>query len=455
MLRFFSPQSLTVKSPMLAGDMLLVFVSFGFAVSAKIAFTANLTFDTWLVQGGWRPAMLLLLYPLIFYIFELYEEKRWENSIVLLQYIVFSILTSAGVATVFSYIIFYNAIAGRVIITIHIIFLIILIFSWRKIYNKYFIVGDLGFNNILLVGSDDVIDNISMLINNKFAINEDRTVLLDSFDSKISINEIVRLNKINTIVVSSDIGKQENLSWQLIKLRFSGVSIFDAKYYYEIITGKVPVNLIKESSLVFYNNSQLFGAAVYTKLKRIMDVFFSVVLLVVSSPLLLLIALAVKLDSPGPVLFKQRRVGYLGEEYLVYKYRTMSDNAEGETGPTWAKDGDHRITRVGAILRTSHLDELPQLFNILKGEMALVGPRPIRKVFEDEGDKLIPFYGVRHLAKPGVTGWAQVQSFDPRAGDGPRERLQYDLFYLRNQSVLFDLYILLKTLQTVFFRKGR
>ncbi|RJQ69913.1 MAG: sugar transferase, partial [Desulfobacteraceae bacterium] len=163
---------------------------------------------------------------------------------------------------------------------------------------------------------------------------------------------------------------------------------------------------------------------------------------------------AIKLDSKGPVFFQQERLGRHGRPFVLFKLRTMVNDAEKKTGPKWASADDSRITGVGRILRRARLDELPQLFNILKGEMSFVGPRPIRKCFEDEFAKKIPFYHLRHHVTPGATGWAQIQDFDPRTESGPQERLQYDLYYIQHQSLWLDMQIILKTFGTILFRKG-
>ena len=155
---------------------------------------------------------------------------------------------------------------------------------------------------------------------------------------------------------------------------------------------------------------------------------------------------------PGPIFFSQKRVGKNAKQFTMVKFRTMKVN---HGGTSITVKGESRITPLGAFLRNYKLDELPELWNVFVGQMSFVGPRPIRKCFEDANGKNIPFYDLRHIVKPGLTGWAQVQSFDPREESGPLERLQYDLYYIQNQSILFDLFILVKTVQTVLFRRGQ
>jgi lipopolysaccharide/colanic/teichoic acid biosynthesis glycosyltransferase len=171
-------------------------------------------------------------------------------------------------------------------------------------------------------------------------------------------------------------------------------------------------------------------------------------------PALPLIALLIKLDSRGPVFFGQERVGQQGKVFTLWKFRSMRNDAERFTGPVWAKSADDRVTRVGRYLRRSRLDELPQLFNILKGDMNLVGPRPERPHFVRELSETIPFYHLRHAVKPGVTGWAQIKYRYGNSVDDSIEKLQYDLFYIKNMSVLLDAFVILDTVKTVLVRKG-
>jgi exopolysaccharide biosynthesis polyprenyl glycosylphosphotransferase len=198
-----------------------------------------------------------------------------------------------------------------------------------------------------------------------------------------------------------------------------------------------------------------FGYSQYQKVKRLFDVSLSLFILLISFPLLVLCALLIKLDSKGPVFFKQERLGLDQKPFDLIKLRTMIKDAEEKTGPKWAEPKDPRITRVGKFLRKTRLDEIPQFINILKGEMSFIGPRPIRKIFEDQFSLKVPYYFLRHSVKPGLTGWAQVKHDAPRSDEGPVERLQYDLFYIQKASIFLDFLIFLKTIQIVLFKFGQ
>ena len=190
-------------------------------------------------------------------------------------------------------------------------------------------------------------------------------------------------------------------------------------------------------------------------LKRLIDISASLVILAVNIPVILLIAAAIKMDSRGPVIYSQKRVGRKGKEFTLYKFRSMIDNAEAETGAVWAGKDDPRITRLGKFMRKSRLDELPQFFNVLKGNMSLVGPRPERKIFVDKFIDDIPLYSRRLNVKPGITGWAQVNHKYDESLDDVKVKLSYDLHYLENISTRFDLKILLLTIEVMFSGKGQ
>jgi exopolysaccharide biosynthesis polyprenyl glycosylphosphotransferase len=222
---------------------------------------------------------------------------------------------------------------------------------------------------------------------------------------------------------------------------------------YEEYTGKIAVENLRPSWLIFspgFKKSRVLSAA-----KRLIDISASAIGLVITAPLMLLIALLIRLTSPGAVLYHQRRVGRHGRIFILHKFRSMWADAEAATGPVWAsKQGDARVTAVGRFLRRTRLDELPQLWNVLKGDMSLVGPRPERPEFVGELTRQIPFYRQRHIVRPGLTGWAQVRYTYGASVEDALQKLQYDLFYIKNLSLALDVFIILDTVKTVLLRKG-
>jgi len=238
----------------------------------------------------------------------------------------------------------------------------------------------------------------------------------------------------------------------LLKCRLKGIQVEDWPNFFEKQTGKILIRDLRPSWLVFSDG--FVKTRLTQTLKRAVDVMISVVGLVVSTPLMFLIAGAVKLDSRGPALFRQQRVGQNGRIFVLNKFRSMCADAERTSGPVWASRGDARVTRVGRFLRRTRLDELPQLVNILIGDMSFIGPRPERPEFVQLLQRRIPFYMERLSVKPGLTGWAQVRHHYAASPEDALEKLQYDLYYIKNLSMFLDLLILLATIQVVLFGRG-
>lgn len=239
---------------------------------------------------------------------------------------------------------------------------------------------------------------------------------------------------------------------ELLELRLGGVKVEEATSWLEKITGRIEVEQLYPSWLIFADGFRF--SSVFRLLRRMLNFTVALMGLILSLPLLPFIVLAVRMDSSGPVLYRQQRVGRRGQVFYCYKFRTMRTNAEADTGATWASDDDPRITRVGKFLRSSRLDEIPQLWCVLKGDMHFVGPRPERPEFVEWLSKEIPYYGVRHVVRPGITGWAQVQYKYGNTLADAREKLQYDLFYIKNASLGLDFLIIFQTVKIVLLGRG-
>jgi len=240
---------------------------------------------------------------------------------------------------------------------------------------------------------------------------------------------------------------------ELLNLRLAGVKIEEATSWLEKISGRIEVDQLNPSWLIFGDGFRFSSSGVLL-LRRLLSMLVSALGLLLTLPLLPFIVLAIKLDSSGPVLYHQERVGLGGQHFYCYKFRTMRRDAEADTGATWATDDDPRITRVGKVLRDSRLDEIPQLWCVLKGDMAFVGPRPERPEFVEWLNQEIPYYGIRHVVRPGITGWAQVQYKYGNTLEDAREKLQYDLFYIKNASLGLDLLTMFQTIKIVVLGRG-
>jgi len=243
--------------------------------------------------------------------------------------------------------------------------------------------------------------------------------------------------------------------WQhIVSYRIKGNRVFDLADFFERFLNRLPVYHISKDWFALTHGFTLLHNPVGFKVKRLVDIFLSLILLIGTSPIMLLTALFVKLDSQGPVFYKQKRNGWQGREFFIIKFRSMRTDAENGKAQ-WAQKNDSRVTRVGRFIRLTRIDELPQTWNVLTGEMSFIGPRPERPEFNGELEEVIPFYDFRHLVKPGITGWAQVNYPYGASLEDAEKKLQYDLYYIKNYSLFIDLEIVFKTIGIVLFGKGR
>ncbi|RJQ14921.1 MAG: TIGR03013 family PEP-CTERM/XrtA system glycosyltransferase [Nitrospiraceae bacterium] len=239
---------------------------------------------------------------------------------------------------------------------------------------------------------------------------------------------------------------------EVLNCKLQGIDIVDGPSFYEQMTGKLLIESMNPSHLIF---SDGFRVTVFRRhLKRMVDIFLATAGIIFSIPFLLVVPALIKLDSKGPVFFRQKRVGEGERHFTLFKFRTMVDGAEKDTGPVWSKSGDSRITGMGRFLRKTRLDEIPQLLNVLSGDMSFIGPRPERPFFVESLKKQIPYYSERHCVKPGVTGWAQVRYEYGDSIEDAIEKLRYDLYYIKYQSVSLDILIVLDTVKVILFGRG-
>jgi len=280
------------------------------------------------------------------------------------------------------------------------------------------------------------------------AFNQNNIRVYNSLDE--ACNNQSSLN-IGQIVVAPDDRRGTTPVRELLSSKMKGVVIEEGVSFFERITGKILVEKIDPSWIIFSDGFVLSNWKYF--MKRLMDVLMSLTLLVLAAPVMLLSAFIIKLESDGPIFYLQERVGHNGKPFKVIKFRSMRQDAEKD-GAVWAKENDDRVTRFGKFIRKVRIDELPQLVNVLKGEMSLVGPRPERQVFVDELVKEIPYYNIRHIVKPGITGWAQVCYPYGASKEDALRKLEYDLYYIKNISLALDLLVVFHTIKTVLFGKG-
>jgi len=322
---------------------------------------------------------------------------------------------------------------------------------------------------MLIVGTDDDAKDIINLVEENSICSYDikgiinvgekypGKTFIDGYEVIDSIEDILKVvedKKTDVIVVTTLEPERHSVLENLRVCRYRGVEIIDVVSLYEELEGQVPLKYIDDEWL--FSSSLNYPGFHIKKVKRLMDIVFSIMGIILSFPVCLIAAVLIKLESKGSIFYSQKRMGRFGKMFRVLKFRSMVDRAEkGMGGPVWAKENDSRTTRVGKYLRKLRIDEIPQLINVLYGNMSLVGPRPERPAFVKELSEKIPFYPERLYVQPGLTGWAQVNHSYTSSVEETETKLQYDLYYIKHVSFLLDCRILLKTLKIVFFGKGR
>ncbi|MDC4205441.1 MAG: TIGR03013 family PEP-CTERM/XrtA system glycosyltransferase [Candidatus Manganitrophus sp.] len=267
------------------------------------------------------------------------------------------------------------------------------------------------------------------------------------------LGNVLGMHQVRKVVIALNDRRRQLPVEALLNLRVQGVEVIEGVSFYEQISGKILVKPLRPSSLIFsegFNRMRIMHLS-----KRALDIFLASIGSIVSLPIFAILAVLIKLDSRGPIFYRQERVGEKGKTFMVIKFRSMRQDAETKTGPVWASENDPRVTRLGRIMRLLRLDEIPQMINVLKGEMSFVGPRPERPVFVDQLRKKIPYYDLRFTVKPGLTGWAQIKYQYGSTEEDALEKLQYDLYYIKHLSPFFDLTIVMETIQVILGGKGR
>jgi len=262
---------------------------------------------------------------------------------------------------------------------------------------------------------------------------------------------VVERDRVDTIAVCLEDRRAVLPVQTLLELKGLGVDIWDGHHLYEEESGRLPIDDLKPSSIIF--SREFRRGIVVRTVKRTFDLSVSLLGLAIAFPLFAVIGMLIKLDSPGPVFYRQVRVGLRAQPYMIWKFRSMFIDAE-KGGARWTSEKDPRVSRFGRYLRKWRLDEIPQLINVVKGEMSLVGPRPERPVFVQELRSIIPFYDLRHAVRPGITGWAQTQFRYGASAEDSHVKLQYDLYYVKYLSIRLDMRILLETVRVILRGEG-
>jgi exopolysaccharide biosynthesis polyprenyl glycosylphosphotransferase len=396
--------------------------------------------------------IIFLFWILIFYISGLYDLRRLRNNLDFVKTLWLAIVTSAAVS-IFA---FYAVPAFGITPKTNLLIFVVVFAAIETIVRRWFNRGAAGReapNRVLLIG-DGVADEIATMIQENPQLGYEIRARLDektTLATSEALLALVREKNITCVVVPRSLKREGHLPATLYTLFARGVYIFDLPNFYEIIMRKVPLADLEETW--FLENIE--GVAqFYDPLKRAWELFAALILGIVLLPLELLIALLVAITSRGPIFIRQERVGQGGRVFRLYKFRSMialAADGQAETkGAQWSSERDPRVTPLGRLIRASHLDELPQFINLIRGDLSFVGPRPERPEIVSRLEKEIPYYEMRLLIKPGVTGWAQLNHRADRDVEDVRQKLQYDIYYLKNRSLVLDLAIIAKTIRSLF-----
>ncbi len=369
---------------------------------------------------------------------------------------------------VFAIMIFYSMPQykyGRNVFLVQMITVWCLLFGWRCIFNLAFMnrevkrrvlvlgAGNAGIALYDLIDSADTPYHIVGFLDDDFRKHGKTEGLPTVIGKTDQLIEIAAAEGINTAILAITHYRPPDLIRNILEARLKGINITVMPAVYEDLTGSIPIEHLRYDWLLFADGFNLISKEFIRKIKRLIDFSVAGLLLVGSTPLMLLTAMAIRFDSPGPIFFKQKRVGQNERIFTIWKFRSMREDAE-KSGAVWAGEKDPRITRVGRLIRKLRIDELPQIINVFRGEMSLIGPRPERPEFVYELERKIPYYSVRHYVAPGITGWAQVKYRYGASFEDSLKKLEYDIYYIKNMSLILDTRIILKTIRVVFFRDG-
>jgi len=397
-------------------------------------------------------SLVFIVWLICFFINDFYDLKTSHNNVAILNKLLRAFVINTAIAlAVFYFLVPLTShdIKPQRVLVIDLIVSFGLLYFWRWLFFN-FIKSKSITNNILIIGNGELSQELLREINLRPQLGY-KAAIESAMPN--DLKEYCRQNNINILISARELRGDYETSKKLFDCISLGVDVYNINGFYEQITGRIPVESIDHSW--FLENLAENSKKTYEIAKRFSDIAMAVLGLIVTCPFIPFIALIIKLESPGPIIFKQVRMGRKGKNFLAMKFRSMVADAE-KNGAQWATKNDPRVTRFGRIMRKTRLDEIPQLFNILRGEMSFVGPRPERPEFIETLSREIPFYMERHLVRPGLAGWAQLKG--PSYGGSKEETLEkikYDLYYIKNRSLFFDLTIILKTARVVLGGKGQ
>lgn len=417
-------------------------------------------------RGWFKITLAALVCLLVFYFYDLYDYTVMSNR----RELMLRLVQALGIAWILLALLFYIVpplLIGRGVSVFSVVLILVFLLVWRFLILLLTGHPEIG-EKILLVGTGQVAREtadavwerrdagyriIGFVTENGINPNEKigEGIVLGTTDD---LSSIIKSEKVDRLVIAVRERRGAFPTETLLKMSLAGdVNIEECTSFFERVTGKVHIDMLRPSWLIFAGRGR--DTRLKTIVREAVHRSLGLIGLVLSFPLALFTALIIKLESKGPVLYRQSRVGKNGKVFDVLKFRSMRTDAEKDGKPVWAMADDNRVTRVGRIIRKIRIDEIPQFWNIIKGEMSFVGPRPERPHFVEQLATEIPFYEHRHLVAPGLTGWAQIKYPYGASVEDARQKLQYDLYYIKNQSLALDFVIVFETVKTVLFGRGR
>jgi exopolysaccharide biosynthesis polyprenyl glycosylphosphotransferase len=454
----------TKKIILLIGDLLILYASLAIALTIRYQ-----GFDVAILKSHFLPfSIIYLIWLIIFYIHGLYDLDIAKNNIEFSSALIRALIISGIISIIFFYLapnFAFGAITPKTNLFLNVLVFIVLFYGWRYLFN--FLAGSLkikintaiiGYNPQAIELAKEIIKNpqlgykLKLIIKNHQEIDKTELPEIKISQGLKNLKEALEEEKITTAIVTPEIYQSPDLIQNLFECIPYGIDFINLSEFYENLTQKIPLTAINQ--VWFLENISQRSRAGYEISKRIFDFIMASILLIITLPLWLIIALIIKIASSGPIFYKQIRIGQEGKAFKIIKFRSMIKDAEKE-GPRMATEDDPRITKFGKFLRKARLDELPQLWNIIKGEMSFVGPRAERPEFYKQLKANIPFYQERYLIKPGLSGWAQIKYGYGSTMKDSFEKVQYDLYYIKNRSFVLDLSIILKTINIILKGGGR
>jgi len=448
---------------LLVGEAVLVYGSIIGAVYLRVG-VGGAPFELVTKNGYWKAGAATFFCLAAFYLFDLYDFVVMGDR----RELVLRLVQALGLAWICLALCFYfypAMMLGRSIALIALPLALGLMVSWRLSVLWFFGHPDIG-ERILVVGSGELAVQVAREVLSRpdagyrvvgFIGTDSDLVGKSLINPRVigvteEIEDVVSREAIDRIVVAMSERRGKLPTEKLLQLSLAGrVSIEEAASFNERLTGRVPLNMIRPSWLIFTGRGREAKPAAL--LRTTVHRSAALIGAILSFPIMIITAILIKLESRGPIFYKQERVGKNGRTFVLMKFRSMNVDAE-QDGPVWARKSDDRTTRVGRIIRKIRVDEIPQFWNILRGEMAFVGPRPERPHFVAQLAQQIPYYEQRHLIAPGLTGWAQIKYPYGSSVEDARQKLEYDLFYIKNHTLLFDMIILFETFKIILFGRG-